>query len=309
MAPRASIDRVEQAVRMAGGNFRQESSDRFRSSGLCHETQSGSLMWFYHADEGRLKPFCHADCDYETILGVHGLAKRDLYDDPRGSGAAPTVDAPPRRSKPEPVIFDPAPLGWRPPVNTYMPPSCGHEKSEEYIRTDEQGAILYGVARCPEKCLRHWRPVPDFPHRRWSLDELDQNHDLIGRTRRVPYRLPYIIRAVQNEDVIWICEGEKDALTALRAFGVPSTSSKNWRPEFNLFFEGADVRIVADRDAAGERIAKGVVDQLLPVARNIEVVQSKFGNDLTDHVEAGGHEGNFAIVWEPKRSPILIGVA
>ena len=305
MTSRASIDRAEQAVRAAGGAFRQSGGDTFRATGLCHDAKSAdSLIFFYHPDEGRLKPFCHADCDYETILAALGLAKRDLYDESRGTGSGPGVDCPPRAPKPEPVIFDPAPLGWRPPVDTYMPKSCGHQKSEEYLRTDERGAILYGVARCPEKCLRHWRPVPSWPHRRWSLDALDQNHDVIARTRRVPYRLPYIIRAAQDEQVIWLCEGEKDALTALRTFGCASTSSKNWRPDFNRFFEGTDVRIVADRDPAGERIAKGVVEQLLPVVRSLEVVQSHYGKDLTNHVEAGGHEGNLVTVWEPKPFPI-----
>lgn len=303
MAPRDSLLRVEQAELAAGGTFKQTGPDTFRGSSLCHGKLSDALMFFYKPDQGRIKVYCHADCEYETILAALHLPKSALYDDPRGTGTPPASPRP-ERPKPEPVIFDPAPIDWRPPANSYMPPTCGHVKAEEYLYTNEQGAIMYGVARCPEKCLRHWRYVPQFPHRRWRLDELDQNHDIIGRTRRVPYRLPYIIKAVQDEQVIWLCEGEKDARTAAREFGYPSSNTKNWRPEFNRFFEGADVRIVADRDTAGERIAKGVVAQLLPVARSLEVVQSQHGNDLTDHVEAGGNAGNLVIVWEPKPFPI-----
>jgi len=306
MAARDSIIRVEQAEHAAGGTFKQTGPDVYRGSSLCHGKKSDALMFFYKPEDGRTKVYCHADCEYETILAALGLAGRDLYDEPRGSSIVPTLNRP-ARPKLEPVTFDPAPLGWLPPKNSYMPPSCGHQKAEEYLRTDEFGAILYGVARCPEKCLRHWRPTPKWPHRRWQLDQLDQNHDIIGRTRRVPYRLPYIIRAVQNGEPVWLCEGEKDALTALRSFGVASTSSKNWRPDFNPFFEGADIVICADRDDAGERIAKGVVAQLLPVARSIEVVQPQHGNDLTDHVEAGGNVGELVTVWEPK--PYPIGVA
>lgn len=305
MAPRDSILRAEAAEHAAGGVFKQTGPDVFRGSSVCHGKLSDALMFFYKPDEGRLKPYCHADCEYETILAGLQLPKSALYDDPRGNGTTPARDLPPRPPKPEPITFDPAPLDWRPPADQWMP--CGHGKVAEYVRTDEHGAILYGVARCPQKCLRHWRPIPQRPHRRWHLDELDENHDIIGRTRRVPYRLPYIIRAVQNDVPIWIMEGEKDAITALRSFGVPSTSSKNWRPDFNPFFEGADVVICADRDTAGERIAKGVVAQLMPVVRSIEVVQPKHGNDLTDHVEAGGHIGDLVTVWEPK--PYLIGAA
>jgi hypothetical protein len=305
MSPRASIDRAEQAVRAAGGTFRQESADIYRASGLCHETQSGSLMFFYHPDEGRLKVYCHAFCEYETILATLGLPRNSLYDEPRGDGTAFVRDMPPRRPKPEPVIFNPAPPGWRPPGDTWMP--CGHKKMAEYVYENESERVVYGVARCPQKCLRHWRPVPEFPHRRWKLDELNKNHDVIARTRRVPFRLPQIIEAVQNERVVWICEGEKDALTAAEHLGVASTNSKNWRSDYSRFLEGADVCICADRDPAGERTAKRVVEHLVPVVRSLEVVQAQHGNDLTDHVHNGGTVSSLVTVWTPK--PFPIGVA
>ncbi|MFF0862346.1 toprim domain-containing protein [Nonomuraea sp. NPDC003560] len=185
----------------------------------------------------------------------------------------------------------------------WMP--CGHDKVAEYLYRDEQGAVLYGVARCARKgkgCqgFRQWRPDASAKSgRRWSLNDG-------GRiaVRLVPYRLPEVLAAVRDERVVMICEGEKDVEALSARPGITATCNPmgagKWRPEFAEHFHGADVSIVADRDEAGRRHAQAVVDHLTPVARSIYVIQAHHGKDAADHLAAGGHTGDFLDVWAPK---------
>ncbi|MEO3853717.1 hypothetical protein [Acrocarpospora sp. B8E8] len=188
-------------------------------------------------------------------------------------------------------------LGGRGSRDDFVP--CrreGHKKVDEYDYHDEQWNILFGVARCDHKCFPGWQPDPTAPFgRRW-------NHDGV---RIVPYRLPEILAAVQQERVVMITEGEKDA-NALRARPLitatcnPGGSGRGWPADFARYFSGADVTIVADRDEAGRRHAQAIVDNLMPVARSLYVTQARHGKDAADHLAAGGTTGDFITVWEPK---------
>lgn len=186
----------------------------------------------------------------------------------------------------------------------WMP--CGHDRVAEYLYRDEQGTVLYGVARCSRKgngCqgFRQWRPDPGKRSgRRWSL----YGEDGTMAVRLVPYRLPDIIAAVHQARVVMIVEGEKD-VEALRARpGITATCNPmgagKWQPDFARYFHGADVSIVADRDQAGRDHALAVVENLLPVARSIYVLQARYGKDASDHLSAGGTIGDFLEVWAPK---------
>ncbi|MEV4245249.1 hypothetical protein AB0J63_17765 [Streptosporangium canum] len=186
----------------------------------------------------------------------------------------------------------------------WMP--CGHDKVAEYLYRDENGAVLFGVARCALKgngCqgFRQWRPDPTKRSgRRWSL----RGDDGEIAVRLVPYRLPEVLAAVREERVVMICEGEKDVDTLsahpLNTATCNPMGAGKWLPEFAQHFHGADVSIVADRDEAGRKHAEAVVAILMPVARSIYVVQAAHGKDASDHLAAGGTIGDFITVWEPK---------
>ncbi len=57
----------------------------------------------------------------------------------------------------------------------------------------------------------------------------------LNGTRRVPYRLPELIKAVEEDADVWLCKGEKDAnnlgCSDLRH------NFKNWKREFNELSE------------------------------------------------------------------------
>src|SRR5579859_4850119 len=176
MAPRESVNRVEAAVASAGYTLRQRGADVYRAQGICHGGQhSESLVFLYNPDRGHINPHCHANCDRGTVLDVLGLTEADLYDEPLVKGSRdPWVPRPrvPVRPKPEPVIFDPPPVGWRPLADKWMP--CSHEKTAEYLYADWESRIRFGVCRCDQKCFAQWRPDADaHSGRKWRLRELD----------------------------------------------------------------------------------------------------------------------------------------
>lgn len=150
-----------------------------------------------------------------------------------------------------------------------------------YHYRDENRKLLFDVCRTESK---------DFPLRvpdpaaksgyRWRL----------GDTRRVLYRLPELIAAVDGGEVIWICEGEKD-VERLRAEGVAATCNPGgagkWLAEYAEFFAGAAVCIIADCDAPGRAHARAVARSLEPVAAAVDILEPAVGKDVSDHLAAG----------------------
>ena len=148
-----------------------------------------------------------------------------------------------------------------------------------YNYVDEHGALLFQVVRKPGKQFRQRRPNGDGGWE-WKL----------GDTRRVVYRLPEVIAAIEDGDTVFIVEGEKDA-DRLAAEGYVATCNPHgagkWRPEYNATFNGAHVVIVADRDEPGRAHALNIATQLEPHAASIKIVEAAAGKDISDHLAAG----------------------
>src|SRR5262249_1951229 len=85
----------------------------------------------------------------------------------------------------------------------------------EYVYRDESGAPLFGV-------VGHGRGEGAERKKTFHLERYEDGEwrSGLGDTRRVPYRLPEIIKA----DLVLICEGEKDANT-LAEWGLVATTS------------------------------------------------------------------------------------
>jgi hypothetical protein len=150
-----------------------------------------------------------------------------------------------------------------------------------YDYRDEQGELLFQVLRTANKDFR--QRVPDLTQKsgwRWSL----------GDTRRVLYKLPKILTAVQECRMIYIVEGEKDVATLERNGHVATCNpggAGKWRPEYTEVLRDAVVTIIADRDAPGQNHARAVRDALVPVAASVTIAESGAGKDVTDHFAAG----------------------
>lgn len=205
--------------------------------------------------EGREHPVvfhCHAGCQPEDICAKLGLDWKDL-------------------SKPGEAKRDRG--EWTP----------YGEAVAVYRYYDEAGNLLFEVCRTADKQFPVRVPDPTAKSGyRWKL----------GDTRRVLYRLPQVLAAVEECRTVFVCEGEKDVHT-LESHGMVGTCNPGgagrgkWLPEFSEFLRDAVVWIVADNDPPGQAHARAIRESLLGVAADITVAEAKVGKDVTDHFTAG----------------------
>jgi len=158
-------------------------------------------------------------------------------------------------------------------TNGYTP---AKEIVATYTYTDETGTPLFEVVRFAPKDFRQ-----RLPNGTWG----------VGNVRRVPFRLPAVVRAAQAGTTIYVCEGEKDVLAIERAGAVATTNpggAGKWRDEYDPFFVGANVIVVADDDEPGHRHAADVARHLRQVANaTLVVVPVEGSKDVADHLGRG----------------------
>lgn len=210
--------------------------------------------------DGRVLLKCHAakGCDVDSITKALGMTTADLF-----------------------------------PKND-IGSSRAHESlgdiADTYDYVDEDGALLYQVARYVPKTFRPRRKVNGA----WVYG--------LNGVRRILYRLPELLAAVAVGETIYITEGEKDALAIVEAGGVATCNSGGagkWRAEFSAYFAGAGVIIVADKDGPGRLHAAAVESLLKGVARSVRIVEARVGKDAADHLAAGYSLEEFVSVERP----------
>jgi hypothetical protein len=220
-------------------------------------------------DTGRILICCHAGCQTSDILDRLKLQFRDLYDK--------RIETPSRSSLGEPVVktFRDPKAGF-----TYFAGPNTKKIHTVYRYTDENGQLLYENIRYYPKDFRqrtydvNKRPI-------WNLDNV----------RRVPYRLPELIKGAASGSDVFLCEGEKDA-DALRELGFVATNLKSWKPEFSEFIRGCHVIIVQDHDVPGIAHAEEVASIILREVASVKILDvwakrelpDKGGPDISDYI-------------------------
>lgn len=129
-----------------------------------------------------------------------------------------------------------------------------------YDYRNEKGELLFQKQRFVDqwgkKTFRQRRPDPANPGKYiFSLDD----------TPKILYKLPEIIEARKNSEIIWLVEGEKDA-DNISKLGFCATTPPNgagkWLDIHTRALEGAQVWIVADNDIVGRQHAQTVAKTL-----------------------------------------------
>jgi hypothetical protein len=151
-------------------------------------------------------------------------------------------------------LIDPAP----------EPTATKRREVAAYDYHDEAGELLFQVVRFEPKDFRQRRPDGRGGWE-WKL----------GTLRRVLYRLPELLAAVEAGNTVFIAEGEK-GVDALRAAGLTATCSPGgagkWRPEYGTPLRGASVVVLPDNDDAGRAHAAAVVQALVGIAADLRVL-------------------------------------
>ena len=173
---------------------------------------------------------------------------------------------------------------------------------ELYDYSDEAGQLLYQVVRRVKKGEKSFLQRTPGKGRGWVYK--------LNGVRRVPFRLPKVLEAVQAGETIFIPEGEKDVLTLERHGFVATCNSGGagmWLPEFAAYLKGAEVVVLPDNDKPGHDHGHDVAASLLGVAASVRVVNLPVPEkgDVTDWFFAGGTADELAIMVQqaPEYSP------
>jgi putative DNA primase/helicase len=212
------------------------------------------------------------------------IAKGQWFDHEANEGGG-VIDLIKRQGHPHPATWlrSAGLLGASPHVIAHSKP----KSAKTYDYRDERGELLYQVVRTEPKVFRQRRPDGRGGWD-WRL----------GDVRRVPYRLPELIKAVADSETVYIPEGEKD-VDNLRAIGLAATTNsggvKKWRPEYSEHFRGADVVVLPDNDEAGREHGNLIAASLRGSAKRIRVLDiGKLWpgcppkGDISDWLKSGG---------------------
>lgn len=252
---------------------------KLRTRGICHDGDAKDTVAITRINNG-VAIYCHK-CEGNTdFLAAIGWTEADLFDEPL-----------------ERTRDRPADDSWIPCRDR------GHVRVAQYVYLDENQQTVHGVTRCDRKCFAQWRPAPEAKSgRRWSLND-ERGNRLVPL---VPFRLPHLMKARLEDQVVFVCEGEKDVLACVD-HGLTATCNAGgagkWTAEHARYLEGMDVTIVADRDEKGRAHALQVVETLRGVARSVYVVQARAGKDAADHFAAGFKDSDFHQVGAPVPFP------
>lgn len=152
-----------------------------------------------------------------------------------------------------------------------------------YSYYSENNELLYQVVRTEPKGFFQRRP-----------DDKGGWINKLKGIKTVLYKLPYLKKAIQNKEIIFFVEGEKDVDTlfemALTATTIPMGAGK-WKEHYREFLRDANVVILPDNDKPGKDHAKDVATSLTGIASSVKILdlpglQEK--GDVTDWFNAGG---------------------
>jgi hypothetical protein len=171
-------------------------------------------------------------------------------------------------------------------LSALFPSANGDRRGSRILATydyrDEMGELLFQVVRSEPKAFKQRRPDRHGGWI-WSLDGV----------RRVLYRLPELVEAIEAGRWIFIVEGEK-AADRLAAEGLAATCSPGgagkWRSDYTRFFAEAHVVVLADNDVAGRTHALTIASHLhgqVQSLKLIELPELPEKGDVVDWLEVG----------------------
>ena len=245
---------------------------------LCpaHDDKTPSLgIWEMN---GWLNVKCHAGCDEAAVLEALGIQKHEL--------------------------------GPERPESEWKTGDSGKKHiSDIYDYVDLDGLLKYQTVKydLPIKDFRQRRPDPSGEPGEyiWNMEGV----------KRILYRLPELVKAVEDGVSIFVAEGEKD-VDNLIDLGLRATSSvggaEKWRLTDTSILHNSKVFVIPDKDPikrgkqAGYAHAKMILDELPNAILLILPSPPEYG-DVSDWIEAGGtREQLIDLAKEARRNPVKL---
>jgi hypothetical protein len=177
---------------------------------------------------------------------------------------------------------------------------------DAYDYTDANGTLLYQVLRLEPKAFKQRRPDGNSGWI-WNLDGV----------ARVPFNLQALADPNDQSAIIFVFEGEKDALRgkSLALVTTAIAGGSTWS-QVAKYFAGREVVVVPDHDKAGRYKAWECADALHGVAASIRVVTlpglsgRPDDKDFSDWLDADPARGNLFVdiclatpLWTPRPAP------
>ena len=236
----------------------------------AHDDRQASLC-VKEGDKGILLK-CQAGCSADAICSRLGVEMKDLFKESGRPTTRKPAPAKPQEKKEPYKITD---------VKTYksFQEAFGYLGKIEatYNYTDDKGKLRFTAVRIMppdgKKTFRLCRPA-DMSVNGWPIVMGVPEVQRIG----ILYRLPAVKRAIEGEKTVFVVEGEKDVHT-MEALGYTATTcpmgADHWYEHHGQQLKYADVVIIPDNDAPGEKYAQTVVDSILGLARRVRVIHLK----------------------------------
>lgn len=230
----------------------------------CHDDRRGSLTITEVKDKILFK--CHAGCDTKDIIAALGLTNEDIG------------------NKPDITIVK------------YVNKN-GEEKeleygSDKFIRAiydykDENGKYICSKLRLQPN--NHEKSMV------YAIKKGDVYYSGIKGIDKGLYNLPKLIKAVKQGKTVYYCEGEKD-VDNLAKLGLTATTcggTSDWKAEYKKYFIGANVVILADNDAPGQKLAEEIQNDLRIAAHKSKIVTPSTikKGDVSDYLDSLGTIG------------------
>lgn len=289
------LQKVLDALRAVKG---PSSTGEYTAHCPAHEDKRSSLC-ISQASDGKILLHCQAGCKTPDVVNAAGLKMRDLF--PKENKSQNTTNQQNGTNnteiKPDAEILANVP---KTEAKAEQPQPKAKGPRDTYIYVDENNQPKYKVVRTPDKQFPQYHY--DSESRRWvkGMDNIE----------RLPYNLPNLIKAVQQENYIFITEGEKDVNTLFKhnfAATCNSGGAGKWLSSFARFFQGAYVIIIPDNDMPGCNHALDVACSLSPVAREIRILKLPVPHkgDVSDWFLTGGDDSTFqelalqSPIWHP----------
>ena len=197
--------------------------------------------------------------------------------------------------------------------------ALGMEENQFFAQEDKiPPKTIESTYRYEDKDGNHVMDVVRFKPKDFRPRRPDGRFTLEGVTR-VPYRLPQMLKTIEENKTVLLVEGEKDcdnlAELGLTATTFPGGAGK-WREDYIHWFKGASIACLPDNDNPGREGMQMLASKIFPVASSIlwlELPGIPEKGDISDWLEVEGNDLNKfkelavkqASPWKPSQLPTL----